>query len=136
MSESVFVCVGGTGWAVVDETLGDFFGLNDSKYQWAVDEYFKEHEQVRGLPLPHLISCLLSVVAKALRRRTATPAARMRTDADHRRTAGGLCGSVQKERRRELRRAKKAAKAAAEVRLRLAFCCDVCGRAWACPPPT
>jgi len=33
------------GWEVVDETLADFFGLNDSKYQWAVDEYFREHEE-------------------------------------------------------------------------------------------
>jgi hypothetical protein len=43
---------------VVDETLGDFFGLNDSKYQWAVDEYFKQHEQVAGPSLPQLMLAL------------------------------------------------------------------------------
>eukprot|EP00959_Pyramimonas_sp_CCMP1952_P262078 5480260-Pyramimonas_sp.AAC.3 len=30
----------------MEEFLADFFGLNDSKYQWAVDEYFKTEEEV------------------------------------------------------------------------------------------
>mmetsp|Transcript_16600 Transcript_16600/g.22899 ORF Transcript_16600/g.22899 Transcript_16600/m.22899 type:complete len:113 (-) Transcript_16600:198-536(-) len=33
------------GWEYFEEHLADFFGLNDSKYQWAVDEYFREHEE-------------------------------------------------------------------------------------------
>mmetsp|Transcript_35859 Transcript_35859/g.78286 ORF Transcript_35859/g.78286 Transcript_35859/m.78286 type:complete len:134 (-) Transcript_35859:385-786(-) len=33
------------GYHTLEELLADFFGLNDSKYQWAIDEYFKEEEE-------------------------------------------------------------------------------------------
>mmetsp|Transcript_3989 Transcript_3989/g.6825 ORF Transcript_3989/g.6825 Transcript_3989/m.6825 type:complete len:128 (+) Transcript_3989:82-465(+) len=29
----------------LEETLADLFGLNDSKYQWAIDEYFQQEEE-------------------------------------------------------------------------------------------
>lgn len=36
-----------SGWNIVDEKLADFFGLNESKYQWAVDEYYYQKQLVR-----------------------------------------------------------------------------------------
>lgn len=105
-----------TGWAVVDETLGDFFGLNDSKYQWAVDEYFKEHEQVRPpTPLQRMCSTSRSNALQA-----STTVASARTDA----RLACARGAEQKERRRELRKAAKAAKAAAEASARLRAACE------------
>jgi hypothetical protein len=35
------------GYHNLEETLADLFGLNDSKYQWAIDEYFQQEEEVR-----------------------------------------------------------------------------------------
>lgn len=35
-----------SGWNVVDEKLADLFGLNESKYQWAVDEYYYQKQMV------------------------------------------------------------------------------------------
>mmetsp|Transcript_2866 Transcript_2866/g.3224 ORF Transcript_2866/g.3224 Transcript_2866/m.3224 type:complete len:124 (+) Transcript_2866:109-480(+) len=33
-------------WEVIDEHLADLFGLNESKYQWAVDEvYYQQREE-------------------------------------------------------------------------------------------
>ena len=33
----------------MEEHLADCFGLNDSKYQWAVDEYYMQQKQARGV---------------------------------------------------------------------------------------
>eukprot|EP00217_Crustomastix_stigmatica_P009771 CAMPEP_0183812650 /NCGR_PEP_ID=MMETSP0803_2-20130417/51578_1 /TAXON_ID=195967 /ORGANISM="Crustomastix stigmata, Strain CCMP3273" /LENGTH=135 /DNA_ID=CAMNT_0026057491 /DNA_START=53 /DNA_END=457 /DNA_ORIENTATION=- len=32
-------------WECLEEHLADIFGLNDSKYQWAVDEYMYQQQQ-------------------------------------------------------------------------------------------
>jgi len=40
-----------TAWDVADEHLANLFGLNQSKYEWAVQEYYwqkrQEDEQVK-----------------------------------------------------------------------------------------
>ena len=34
-----------TGFWEVEEHLADVFGLNDSKYQWALDQFFEEKKE-------------------------------------------------------------------------------------------
>jgi hypothetical protein len=54
---------GVTAWEKVDGSLAWFFGLDQPKYKWAIDEYHNQKEQVGMQAMPGIRSTVASLAS-------------------------------------------------------------------------